>query len=100
MPLTHSKKTLVHYHIMKSGGSSINHAFYCYAYNHNLFMKTALANNLGSDIFSTLNKLTHNELNEDFNNISMKDQIGGKLPHYLERYIFAYAEQLNGITAI
>lgn len=52
------------------------------------------------EIFSTLNKLTHNELNEDFNNISMKDQIGGKLPHYLERYIFAYAEQLNGITAI
>jgi len=51
MPLTHRKKTLVHYHIMKTGGSSINHAFYRYAYNERQFIKTALANNLESDIF-------------------------------------------------
>jgi len=56
MTLTHSKKTLVHYHIMKSGGSSINHAFYCYAYNQRQFIKTALANNLESDIINDLNK--------------------------------------------
>ena len=56
MSLTHSKKTLVHYHIMKSGGSSINHAFYCYAYNQRQFIKTALANNLESDIINDLNK--------------------------------------------
>ena len=53
-----------------------------------------------NEIFSNLDKLAHNELNEDFNNISQKDQIGGKFPHFLERFIFAYAEKLNGITAI
>ncbi len=55
MPLTHRKKTLVHYHIMKTGGSSINQAFYCYAYNQHQFIKTALAKNLESDIFDDLN---------------------------------------------
>ncbi len=54
MPLTHSKKTLVHYHIMKTGGSSINHAFYRYAYNERQFIKTALAYNLESNIFNNL----------------------------------------------
>ena len=55
MPLTQSKKTIVHYHIQKSGGSSINHAFYCYTYNHKLFIRTAIANNLESDKFNNLN---------------------------------------------
>ena len=53
-----------------------------------------------SQIFEILDKIPNNPLDEDYNDLSQRDQRGGKFPHYLERFIFTYAEQLNGVSVI
>tara|TARA_A100001011_G_C14318687_1_gene849304 strand:- start:6118 stop:7023 length:906 start_codon:yes stop_codon:yes gene_type:complete len=54
MLLANNKKTIVHYHIQKSGGSSINHAFYSYTYDEKVFKKTAQKHKLDQDIYDEL----------------------------------------------
>mgnify|MGYP001290114222 CR=1 FL=1 len=37
---------------------------------------------------------------ENYNKISLENQLDGKLPHYLERLIFSYSFQANGVDAV
>ena len=53
-----------------------------------------------NQIFNKINLLPSNGLEENYNKISLENQLDGKLPHYLERLIFNYSHQLNGVISI
>ena len=52
------------------------------------------------EIFEKVDLLPSNGLEANYNNISLENQLDGQLPHYLERLIFDYSNQLNGVISI
>ncbi len=53
-----------------------------------------------NEIFNQIDSLPSNGLEENYNKISLENQLDGKLPHYLERLIFSYSFQANGVDAV
>ncbi len=53
-----------------------------------------------NEIFDQIDLLPSNGLEENYNKISLKNQLDGKLPHYLERLIFSYSCKANGVDTI